>query len=337
LLLSPISKTAYIVTMSIATTLLRFVLGGLVLFAGAVSVAAAPEPIEREYFTYYLDNPRYLETTDSALTYARIRLADLLDDTLTYKPSIHIVGDLKEFNKLIRGRFPDWGAAAAFAERKLIAVKSPDKFNLGKSLDELLVHEYAHLAISHKTGLYSAPRWLHEGIAMFVSMEWSWSDNLAMNRAAVFGSFLTLRDIENLNRYNESQAHVAYAQSYLAVNYIYDNYGRNSLAVLLGELARGKSLSSALMASTGATGPEFENEFHEYLSKRFNIAMLFMDTMFFWLGLALIVVIAAVLRYRKRRQYYKQWEEDEKLHSTDFDYGDPDNPEQVDDDEPWRS
>ncbi len=303
----------------------------------ALSVAATPEPIEREYFTYYLDNPRFLETTDSALTYARFRMIDLIEDTMTYKPSIHIVGDLKEFNKLIRGRFPDWGAAAAFAERKLIAIKSPDKFNIGKSLDELLIHEYAHLAISHKTGLYSAPRWLHEGIAMFVSMEWSWSDNLAMNRAAVFDQFLSLRDIENMNRYNESKAHVAYAQSYLAVKYIHDNYGRNSLAVLLGELARGRNLSTALMASTGATLPEFENEFHVYLSQRFNIAMLFMDTMFFWLGLALVVVVAAFMRYRKRRQYYKQWEEDEKLHSTDFDYGDPDNPEQVDDDEPWRS
>jgi hypothetical protein len=34
--------------------------------------------------------------------------------------------------------------------------------------------------------------------------------------------------------------------------------------------------------------------------------------------------------------YYKKWEEDEKYQSTDFDYGDPDNPEQIDDeDEPW--
>ena len=174
-------------------------------------------------------------------------------------------------------------------------------------------------------------------MAMFVSMEWSFSDNLAMNRAAIFGDFLSFRDIENMNRFGEGKAHVAYAQSYLAVKYIYDNYGRKSLAVLLDELSQGKNLSSALLASTGATMPEFENEFHAYLTKRFNIMTLFMDTMFFWLGLAMIVLIATFLRYRKRRKYYKQWEEEEKLHSTDFDYGDPDNPEQTDDDEPWRS
>ena len=44
------------------------------------------------------------------------------------------------------------------------------------------------------------------------------------------------------------------------------------------------------------------------------------------------------MRYRKKRSYYKKWEEEEKLHSTDFDYGDPDNPETTDDDgESWRS
>ncbi len=307
------------------------------LFATTVSHAAGMEPVEREHFIYYLDNPRYLETVDSALSYARARLTNLLEDTLTYKPSIYIVDDLGHFNKLIRGRFPDWGAAAAFAERKLIAVKSPDKFNLGKSLAELLVHEYAHLAVSHKTGLNDAPRFLHEGIAMFVSTEWRWSDNIAMNRTAVFGDFLKLEDIEKLNRFNESQAQVAYAQSYLAVKYIYDNYGDHALALLLGELARGRTLNQALMVSTGATLPEFENEYQEELNKRFNIVTLFMDTMLFWLGLALVALIATFLRYKKRREYHKRWEEEEKLHSTDFDYGDPDNPEQIDDDEPWRS
>ena len=308
----------------------------LVLIGVSLS-AAESQPVQREHFTFYFDNPRYIDAADSVLTQTRSRLAELLDDSLSYKPSIYLVEDMRQFEKLIRGRFPDWGAAAAFSERKLIAIKSPDKFNLGKSLEELLAHEYTHLVVSHKTGFHEAPRWFHEGMAMFVSMEWSFSDNLAMNRAAIFGDFLSFRDIENMNRFGEGKAHVAYAQSYLAVKYIYDNYGRKSLAVLLDELSQGKNLSSALLASTGATMPEFENEFHAYLTKRFNIMTLFMDTMFFWLGLAMIVLIATFLRYRKRRKYYKQWEEEEKLHSTDFDYGDPENPEQIDDDEPWRS
>jgi hypothetical protein len=53
--------------------------------------------------------------------------------------------------------------------------------------------------------------------------------------------------------------------------------------------------------------------------------------------LALIVIVAAFVRYKRRRQYYKKWAEDEKLQSKDFDYGNPDKPEQADEeDEPWR-
>jgi hypothetical protein len=54
--------------------------------------------------------------------------------------------------------------------------------------------------------------------------------------------------------------------------------------------------------------------------------------------MAAVVVVAGFVRYRKRRQYYRKWEAEKELQSTDFDYGDPDNPEQTDgEDEPWRS
>jgi hypothetical protein len=68
------------------------------------------------------------------------------------------------------------------------------------------------------------------------------------------------------------------------------------------------------------------------------MASLFMDTMFFWLFLALIVIVAGYVRYKKRRQYYKKWALEEKLQSKDFDYGDSKKPEQTDEeDESWRS
>ncbi|MBU2652748.1 MAG: hypothetical protein KKA81_17610, partial [Bacteroidetes bacterium] len=69
---------------------------------------------------------------------------------------------------------------------------------------------------------------------------------------------------------------------------------------------------------------------------RYNLITILADTMWLWLFLAMIVVVGAFMRYRKRREYYKKWEREEKLQSTDFEYGDPDMPEEPDDDEPWR-
>lgn len=296
-----------------------------------------PEPIPRDHFLYYSESQAFMGPVEEAIHRSRKQLQGLLRDTLDYRPSVYIVSDLGQFNDLIGGKFPDWGAAAAFPERQLIAVKSPADFNLNRSLDELLAHEYAHLVLAHNTGLFSAPRWFDEGLAMLVSMEWSWSDNLAMSKAAVFGQFIDLKEIEKVNRFSESRAHVAYAEGYLAVSYLIDTFDKRAIDRFVGAIARGESDGEALYAATGLTEQEFEADFKLHLNRRFNIISLFMDTIFFWLGLSVLVIIGGWLRIRKRRRYYRQWEKREALESTNFDYGDPEHPEQLDDDEPWRA
>lgn len=293
-------------------------------------------PVSAEHFDY-IGNPTFLPVVTHAVERVRERLATLVDDTLPYKPSIYIADDPARFKELIGGRFPDWGAAAAFPERKLIAIKSPETFNINRSLEELLAHEYAHLVTAHAAGFHTAPRWLEEGLSMYVSMEWSWSDNLAMSKAAVFGQHISLRDIEQVNRFGEGKAHVAYAEAYLAITYLIDNYTDRAIRVLLSETASGSSAEKALYEATGSSYDEFEADFRAHLNNRFNVLSLFMDTIFFWLALAVILIIGAFLKFRKRREYYRKWEQEERLHSTDFDYGDPDRPEEIDDDEPWRN
>jgi len=296
-----------------------------------------PPPVEREHFIYYLDNPNYLNLADTLLNRTRRQLIDMLRDSLPYKPAVHLVNTQDRFTKLVGGYFPDWGAAAAAPPRKLIAVKSPDHFNLNKSLRELLAHEYSHLALAERTKLCDPPRWFDEGLAQLVSMEWSWSDNLAMSKAAITGQLIPLREIENLNRFNRGEAHVAYAESYLTVNYLFDEYGPDAVNTFLDQIAACKSVDEALMAATGSDYDGFQAEIQAMLVERFNVVSLLMDTYFLWIGLAIVVVIGFVIQHRRRKKYYRDWEEREKYESTDFDYGDPDDPERLDDeDEPWR-
>jgi hypothetical protein len=309
----------------------------LALGASSFAQVKKPPAVEREYYSYYFDNAAYIAVADSALGRARVRLSELVHHELSYKPAVYIPETDAEFGRLTRGILPDWGVAAAFPQRKLIAIKSPDNFNVGRSLPELLVHEYAHLVTDERTGFHSPPRWFNEGLSMYVSMEWGWSDNLAMSKAAVFGQLIPLTDIELVNRFGESKAHVAYSQSFLAVKYLFDEYGVNVVNAFLDQIAAGMSVNRALIESTGSSYSEFDKEYKEFLEKQYNVSSLFMDTFFFWIGLALIVVVGTFLRYRKRRQLFKKWEREEKLQSTDFDYGDADHPERTDDDEPWRS
>jgi hypothetical protein len=293
--------------------------------------------VEKSYFIYKVNNPSLIESADEILIDARQQVIKLLGDSLDYKPSVYILDNVDDFNSLVTGKFPDWGAAAAIPERQLIVLKSPDIFNLNKGLKELLVHEYIHLITAHKAGYRQVPRWLDEGLAMYISMEWSWSDNLAMSKATVFGNLISITEIDKVNRFNENKAQVAYATSYLAVEYLVDEYGSNAVNDILRYIFDGKSIEKALDSAIGSNVEEFQGDLDNEFDKRFNIASLFMDTIFFWLFLALIVVIGFILNYKRRKKYFKKWDEEDKYQSSDFEYGDPDNPEQSDESEPWQN
>ena len=311
----------------------------ILLFLLLTALAVAGEQGEEStgtLFRLHFDQPAYVVLADSTLAATRSRLQNLLQNDLDFPCDIYLVTTPERFDSLIGGRFPDWGAAVAIPLWNRIVIKSPDRFPINRPLDQLLRHEYAHLALAHRTGWHEPPRWFNEGLAMIASMEWSWENSVTMSQASVFGGYIPLEEIERMNRFGESKARLAYAESYMAVQFLYDQYGIEAANILLDEIAAGHSLDDALMASVGSNSDDFEKELRVYWQEHFNLVTLLANSMYFWFGLAVILIIGGVLAIRKRRDYYRKWDEEEKLASTDFDYGDPDNPEEVDDDEPWR-
>ena len=308
----------------------------LLVWLAVIACPAAAAIIEKPYFGYDASTTQFINITDSAITSTRKVLAGILGDTIGYKPQIFIRDNLEDFKSLIGSSFPDWGAAAALPYRRMMAIKSPAHFRLGKSLYELIAHEYSHLVLEDRLHHVQPPRWLDEGLAMFVSAEWNWEDNLAISRAVVLNSIIPLREIEMINRFPGGRAQTAYSESFLAVKYFLDTYQQESFVILLDNLRARESIDDAFVAAIGSNYDGFQKEFFDYLGARYNLMSLFGDLYFIWIIFAAIVVVGFVLGYRRRRKYYKKWEEEEKYQSTDFDYGDPDNPEQADDeDKPW--
>jgi hypothetical protein len=312
-------------------------IAALLVFGGTLTFAET-QPVEHSLAQLYVDNSTYIPIVDTALMRAQIKLRELIQDSLSYRPDLYVVGDLDQFKELVGSRFPDWGAAAAIPSMRRIVIKSPDRFVIQRSLSELVMHEYSHLALADRLGIREAPRWLDEGLAMYVSAEWGWSENLAMSKAAVLRQFVKFSEINRVNRFNAGKAEVAYSQSFLAVKYFVDQYGVAALNVLLDNIAAGQPLDSGLMRATGSVEAAFEKEFHEYLAQRYNVTSLFMDTIWLWIFLAFVVIIGGFLKFRRRRQYYRKWEEQEKYESTDFEYGSgkPEEADKDEDDEPWR-
>lgn len=290
----------------------------------------------RPDYDYYADTEQFVGIIDSAVAQARSELIKILGDSLHYRPKIYIENNLRNFGNRIGSAVPDWGAAVAMPYKQMIVIKSPANFRLGKSLYELIKHEYTHLALEDRLNHAEPPRWLNEGLAMYLAFEWGWASNVALSQAVVFGTVIPLEEIEKMNRFPEGRARTAYAQSYMAVKYLLEQYGFDSFNILLDNIKNRRSVDTALMAATGSDYDGFEKEYISYLQTKFNLLTIFIDMSYLWLFLAVVVIIGYFLRSGKKKKKYKEWDEYDKYHSTDFDYGDPDNPEQVDDeDKPW--
>lgn len=286
---------------------------------------------------YYAPSERWSEEIRRAIDQA----ADLADSILGPREMaefrLYLVESDQEFHKLIGGSFPDWGAAAASPSRNLIALKAPNLTTADKPLAQLAAHEYAHLAVAAAVSPGHPPRWLDEGLAMYFSSEWSYQDFITVSLASLRGGFIPLAAIDTLNAMDGAAARLAYTESYLAVDYIIGYYGGETLRSLLQALSEGNSIDRSLQGTIGTDLAGFESELFTNIRQRRAAPGILMESTVFWGALSLLVIVGFVRARLRRKKRYQQWEEEERLHSTDFDYGDPDNPEKIEDeDRPWE-
>jgi hypothetical protein len=269
---------------------------------------------------------------DSVIRLTEARLRPLLGEVSVDSSELFIVTSEAKFDSLAGGSIPDWGAGVAIPHRRRIVIKSPLILPGDKALGELVAHEYTHLALARRLGLVEAPRWLNEGMAMYLSAEWDWADNLAVGWATVAGNTVALGEIERLNRFGGAKAEIAYAESYLAFKYFLDSYGVSGLHILLDRLAAGQDIGRAMVAATGGDPTSFEKEFAKFLGARYNLLTVLFTSEMFWVILALLFVVGIVAARLRRRRRFAELDRYEQLHSTDFDYGTREKP---DDDDRW--
>jgi len=298
----------------------------LALILLATALQAAP------MYRITADLPADAAYADSVITVTAARLSNLLGTPGPDSFDVYIVASAARFDSLTGPSIPDWGAAVAVPYKNLIVVKSPLILTGEKALGELVAHEYSHLALARAVRNRPVPRWLDEGMAMYASAEWSWSDNLAMGWAVLSGNIIPLSKIEQLNRFASSQAQVAYSESYLALRYFLDTYGQSGLQIFLADIAAGEGIESAFISAIGTDQAGFEREFSTYLHGRYNVITMLFDSNILWILLALLIVVGFIMYLVRRKKRFEEFDEYDKYHSTDFDYGEVEEP---DEDKPW--
>ncbi|KPL16413.1 MAG: hypothetical protein AMJ92_12870 [candidate division Zixibacteria bacterium SM23_81] len=232
---------------------------------------------------------------------------------------IYLANDPQEFRLLTLGRIPEWGIGAAVPHRGRIVLISPRHSVDRADLHQVLVHELCHVVLGQALGDARAPRWLDEGLAMYVSHEWKLDQSILVARVLLFDSLIPLDEIEALNSFDASKAHLAYTESFLAVAFILDRYGVDSLIKMIRELAHHGELDLAMRTSLGITEREFHLAWRDYVTRRFHWASALSNPFVLWMFIFSLFVLAFVLKRRHTRKVLDSWRLEESSWGTSSD------------------
>jgi hypothetical protein len=249
--------------------------------------------------------PGFLESN-----YERIWKA-VAPDTGVDTNTVTIVFYSKGDERTLGVRLPEWGGGGAIGRDTVIV--PIDRFPLADmDIGRVTVHELVHIALERAYGRLRQPRWFHEGLAMTLSGELSFEEQVALSRAIVTKRLLPLDSVEHVNRFDRFGASLAYSQSHLAVVYMIDKYGIESVHELLRAVRKAGRFDTALVAEFGFSPLEYDRMVRNHIIDRYRFVFFFSDTWLFWTAGAVLVVAGYVaIRLRNRRRK-KQLEEEEK-------------------------
>jgi hypothetical protein len=214
-----------------------------------------------------------------------------LADSIRPAVRILVAGSPHQFDSLVAGRLPAWGAGAAFPGMKTVVVLA------GREPFRVLRHELAHVALH--TVVRQVPLWLDEGYASRAAGEWSRLAALRLNWIVAVGRIPTLSGLAAELRSNAARAEVGYALATSAVLLLERMGGERGLQPLFAALAATGDLDRALRQANQVSLDQFERRWREDLRGRFGWLALAGSFTALW---AVVLALAGGLWLHRRRR-----------------------------------
>jgi hypothetical protein len=152
------------------------------------------------------------------------------------------------------------GGQANPAIRTMVGVIRPEDVD-SDWVDTLVAHELTHMVFADATDnpYNQPPRWLNEGLAVYLSEGYGVGDRAQVADAAASGVLTPLAAIAGLFPTTYDSFSLAYAQSVSAVDFFIDTYGQDALVRLIGTYRDGVTDDEAFEAATGADFRSFDD------------------------------------------------------------------------------
>ncbi len=216
-------------------------------------------------------------------------------------------------------RVPEWVAGYAIGNVGLV-VLLPDRVPSypDRSLDNVLVHEIAHVLVARAARRRPVPRWLDEGLAVAVG-RFGLEDRGRLIFATLRPGSPSLDALERSFPAGPGAAARAYSFSGAWVRWLMDRWGHGVVAEILDGLGRGQTVSDAFAAATGTTLVEAEAQFWRQITIWNKWVPLIGSSTFLWVLISTLALVAFYRRRQRDAEMLARWdaEEVEALQTTE--------------------
>jgi hypothetical protein len=131
----------------------------------------------------------------------------------------------------------------------------------------LVAHELTHLVFDAATSnpYHGVPRWLDEGVAVYLSEGYSQDWRFVVDQAVRARSLIPLDGLASLFPSSADEFYLAYGESVAAIDFFIRTYEEETLWALVRSYAEGVSDDAAFTAATGADVAAFNRAWFESL------------------------------------------------------------------------
>ena len=199
---------------------------------------------------------------------------------------------------------PEWGGGGALGRDTIVIPADRPSAFYRSDVERIILHEMVHCAIARAWGILHVPRWFHEGMAMSLSGEVDFNEQVTLSRAIMVRALVPLDSMEYLNRFSLWRARIAYSQCHFAVEFLLATYGYDLIPELLRASRASRRFDTACLNVFGLSVKELEALLHKEMTRRYRLVFLLTDYAFLWIGILLLAVVAFIatkLRNRKKR------------------------------------
>jgi len=150
------------------------------------------------------------------------------------------------------------GGQADSGIRTLFALITPDEID-DAWVGTVIPHELTHLVFdtAATNPYHQPPRWLNEGVAVYLSQGYDASDRSVVERAASDADLMPLEALTGEFPTTAQRFVLAYAESVSAVDYLVRTYGTEGLVRLIRSYADGRSDDEAFTDALGVDAVRF--------------------------------------------------------------------------------